>query len=141
VGESTWRATLSRLRDAIQVCPSCARENFYDADRPDAACWSCGAALGKPLRLVFDRETLVLNRDTRVASHHIARDYDFAHTVARVAQHPGDPRKWGLLNTTARPWRATIPGRAAIEIEPNRSVSLVPGTTLDFGRAVARLEQ
>ncbi len=140
VRESEWRATLAHLCDAIVYCAGCGAEGFYD---PDAlregggragSCWSCGAALTLPPRIRIGRHVVMLNRDTQLFPHHLdaQRRYDFAQPAAAMAQHPGDPRVWGLKNLSQEKWVITTPDGAR-DVPPGRSVTLASGTRIHFG--------
>jgi hypothetical protein len=114
----------------------CERENLWDDQAGGAiACWACDASIDAPVRLRFEGSYLVLNRGTRVFRHHLERDYDFATVVAQVVQHPSRPDVWGLRNMAERPWRVSPPGGSTYEVGYGQTVSLIPDTLLDLGRA------
>ncbi len=139
VRESVWRAAMARLRDSIVRCPSCGRENLFDQDRPRRACWSCQHAIEPPLRLDLGGQYLVLNEDTRLFRHHLVRDYDFTRALAEVARHPERPDVWGLRNCSDHAWTVRLDGGERRPVEPGRSVSLVPGTTITLREGEVRL--
>jgi DNA-binding helix-hairpin-helix protein with protein kinase domain len=134
VQESVWRRALAQTRDSVRDCPWCGKQNLFDADATVTPCWFCERALDAPLRIVIDGWVVILNEDTRLHGHHLRRDYDFESVVAEVARHPSRPDTWGLRNMSDQPWRVEVPGRPPTTIEPSRSVGLVPGTRIDFGR-------
>jgi serine/threonine protein kinase len=140
VRESVWRLGLARLRDLIMECSSCGRTNIYDEDEPDRRCWSCENVMARPLRLRVGRVTVVLRERSTIYRHHLRFDYDFTTSIAGVAQHPQRPELWGLQNLTEHSWDVRMPDGSQITVEPNRSVSLVPGIVIDFGDAQATLE-
>ncbi len=139
VRESVWRSAFSRLRDQVLRCHTCSKENYWSADGTAIRCWSCEGDLQTPLRLEIDDRTLVLNEDTRVCSHHLHMDYDFATTVASVTRHPDHPDRWGLRNESARTWTVRTVTGGELDVPPSRSVALVPDTRIDLGTASARL--
>lgn len=139
VREGVWRSHLSRLLDGIAVCV-CGRENLTDDGVPLGPCWSCGSVLRPPVRLRFGPRVLVLNAGTRVTGHHLRRDYDYGDTVAEVVAHPQRPDLWGLRNATASTWRVTGPDGQEQDVDPGRSIGLVPGVSLRIGGAVATIE-
>ncbi|HET7690624.1 MAG TPA: hypothetical protein VFK41_09610 [Nocardioidaceae bacterium] len=139
VREGVWRSHLSRLLDGVVMC-ACGRENLTDDGVPLRACWSCGREIPSPVRLRFGPRVLVLNAGTQVTRHHLVRDYSYDHVVGEVVAHPSRPGLWGLRNLTQQSWRATAPDGTDQEVPPGRSLGLVVGTTLDFGRATAVLE-
>ncbi len=78
----------------------------------------------------------MLNYDTRLFPHHTDphKAYDFSKPVAAVSQHPKNPQIWGLKNLSDEKWVATGADKSAKDVEPGRSVTLVKGTQIDFGR-------
>jgi DNA-binding helix-hairpin-helix protein with protein kinase domain len=139
VREGVWRSHLSRLLDGIVIC-SCGRENLTDDGVPMRPCWSCGNEIAPPVRLRFGPRVLVLNAGARVTRHHLLRDYDYDQVVGEVVAHPSRPGLWGLRNLTKDPWRATAPDGTEQEVVPGRSIGLMLGTRIDFGRATGILE-
>lgn len=141
VRDSQWRGELIRCRDLLRPCRRCAAMNFFDRTRPMSTCWNCATELGPPLRLIFPDATLVLNEGTEVSAHHLGlRSYDFEHTVARVSRHPQRPDAWGLTNTADVGWKVRMPTGDVRVVEPGRSVGLIPGMSVSFGTATAKLE-
>lgn len=139
VREGLWRAHLSRLLDGIVVC-ACGRENPTDDGRPFRPCWSCGAEVSPPVRLVFGDRALVLNAGTRVTRHHLRRDYAYERVVAEVSAHPSRPGVWGLRNESDLVWEVIAADGQRRPVEPGRSVGLVVGATIDFGPTRAVIE-
>jgi eukaryotic-like serine/threonine-protein kinase len=140
VRESEWRASMARLRDSIVLCGACGAENFYDADTLRAtgspgACWSCNAGLRLPVRIKVGRHVVMLNHDAMLFPHHLdeTKLYDFSRPAAAITQHPSDPRIWGLKNLSPEKWVA-VGGEGTRDVAPGRSVTLVQGTRIQFGR-------
>ncbi len=140
VREGVWRAHLSRLLDAITLCPTCERENLTDDGRLLSPCWSCGTELRPPVRLLIGHRPLVLNPGTVVTRHHLFRDYDYDTVVGDVVQHPRRPGLWGLRNRGPAAWQVTSPDGEVHHVDTGRSTGLVPGARLDFGRVEGRIE-
>jgi eukaryotic-like serine/threonine-protein kinase len=138
VRESYWRLDLARLRDSIQRCPSCRKENFWTGAE-NRVCWSCRTALPAPIRLEIDRRPLVLNEDSVVSAHHLAVNYDYATVVGRVAEHPTNPGRWGLRNESSSSWSVQLPTGSLVVVEPGRSVGLVAGAQIRMGQTDAVL--
>ncbi len=142
VRESEWRAAMVRLRDSIIYCSHCALENFYDAEKLKTTngnpglCWSCAVQLVLPPRLRVGKQTVMLNYDTQLFPHHTDdnRLYDFSHAVAVVTQHPTQKNVWGLKNLSDDKWVVTTAAGDVRDVEPNRSVTLAPGTRIHFGK-------
>jgi DNA-binding helix-hairpin-helix protein with protein kinase domain len=138
VRESVWRSAMARLRDAIQRCAACRKENFWQGGSGN--CWFCDRPLAPPLRLVIDGRTLVLNDDTIVRGHHLSHVYDDHRVVARIARHPDRPERWGLRNETSTAWPVTLPSGETTTAEPGRAVGLLPGTSFVVDGATASIE-
>jgi eukaryotic-like serine/threonine-protein kinase len=141
VRESEWRGAMVRLTDSIIYCAHCGSENFYDSDALKASggttapCWSCQKPLNLPPRIRIGKNNVVmLNHDTKLFPHHIypERSYDFTHPVAEVTRHPKDPNIWGLKNLSADNWNSKV-GETTKVVESGRSVTLIAGTTINFG--------
>jgi serine/threonine protein kinase len=137
VREGVWRSKMSRLLDGIVVC-ACGRENFSD-DGAGSTCWACSAAIPAPVLLDIAGRILVLNAGSRLTRHHLTRDYDYDTVLGEVQQHPTRPGVWGLRNTGTTNWRVRLAGGSEQQVEPGRSVGLVPGTELQFGAVSAVL--
>jgi serine/threonine protein kinase len=142
VRESEWRVAMVRLRDSIIYCPSCASDNFYNADTLKSSggkptpCWLCKKEIQLPPRIRIGRNIVMLNHDTKLYPHHIdeAKLYDFSTSVAEVNRHPTDPKIWGLKNLSGEKWVCTIDEGAVKDVEPGRSVTLAVGTKINFGK-------
>ncbi|HSI84931.1 MAG: serine/threonine protein kinase [Candidatus Methylacidiphilales bacterium] len=141
VRESEWRAGLSKLRDLIYYCPNCSAENFVHEGEdpldtvPESICWGCGCELTVPFRLCVGRQTVVLNQDTRIFTHHVdpRKRNDFSTPVAELAQHPVRPEVWGLKNLSNTKWTTLGPNGKRLEVDPGRSVSIAYNTRIHFG--------
>lgn len=148
VAESKWRAEMIKLRDSIVYCGHCKSENFYDPEALAAsggkpgACWSCHKDLHLPLRIRIGRNVVMLNHDTKLYPHHIddERLYDFTQPVAEVTRHPTDPNIWGLKNLSGEKWSSTTTQGTVNDIGPGRSITLVSGTSIAFGRAEGEIK-
>lgn len=142
VRESEWRAALVHLRDSIVYCPGCGAQNFYDPARlrsqgDPGLCWSCGAGLKLPPRIRLGRDVVMLNYDSQLFPHHVdeRRRYDFSSPVARVVQHPDDPRIWGMKNVSQEKWVITDRDNSVKDVFPGQAVTLSPGIRIHFGQS------
>ncbi len=142
VRELEWLPAMVRLRDSIVYCSACKAEVFWDAAIGAApTCWQCGKPVTLPPRLVVDRQTIMLNYDACVSAHHVgAEKWGFDRPVAEVAQHPTNPDVWGLRNLSSTTWTAATPTGGLLEVVPGRSVTLAPGTSVNFGTAQGVIE-
>lgn len=142
VRETTWRAAMSRLRDAILYC-GCGAQNFYNEDAVRAAggasgaCWRCNRALRLPPRIRIGRSIVMLNHDAALFPHHLddGAPLDFTTPVAEVTRHPTDPNRWGLKNLTADPWTVTAADGSVRGVDPGKNLLLAVGTKIHFGKA------
>jgi len=138
IRESEWRSAMARLRDCIYYCSNCGEENFCDFETKssNAICWSCGKNTRTPMYLQLGRHQISITRDTKIFPHHADKDslYDFSNPVAEVSRHPTDPDRWGIKNLTQIKWTASAAGGKTLEVEPGRSIGIVPGTVINFGK-------
>jgi serine/threonine protein kinase len=143
VRESEWRAAMIRLRDSIIYCNKCGAENFYQIDEngtaatKQAPCWSCKTTAKPPFRIQIERQTIMLNHDSRLYQHHVdgQRLYDFLSPVGEVVRSPKDPNTWGLKNLTTEKWVGSDPDGSVFDIEPNKSIKLIAERKVNFGKS------
>lgn len=138
VRESEWRAVLVQLRDAIFHCQQCGAESFFapgERDGPLSICWSCRQPLAAPMRLQLGRNLVVLDAGTELFPHHLdrLRRYDFSAPLAVVQQHPRHAHVWGLSNRSGATWVIITADGATRDVEPGRTLTLAPGTKVQFG--------
>jgi DNA-binding helix-hairpin-helix protein with protein kinase domain len=141
VVETEWREAFARLRYSLVSCPACGMEHSPGADDadPDPArllCVACGIEVPLPLGLLVGRDEIALVPGAEVTAHHLdpARRFDDATVLAAVEPHPSDPTVLGLRNRGGTGWRATFADGRGAEIAPGRTLRLMPGVTVDFGR-------
>ncbi len=139
--ETQWRTAMARLRDSVLACPACGYEHALDADDADPdpsrfACLSCGAEVPVPPRLALGRDVVVLGRGAELFPHHLdpARPFVFEPALAAVEAHPANPAVTGLRNLADVPWTCRLPDGSAAAIAPGRTIRLVHGLDIDFGR-------
>lgn len=138
---SEWQRALAAAEDSLLPCPSCGKQNFFDAEAGPRSCWSCRRTVGAPLRLVLaGKRVVVLNATTQLYRHHLSRfsgdPGDRGAAVAAMSKHPQQDI-WGLKNLTDAQWYATLPDGAAQIVEPGRSLTARPGTKVNFGEVSA----
>ena len=124
VRESEWRKAMVRLHDSVVFCASCGRENLADVDDDGAPvadvvavggqrCWSCGARLALPPRLVLASHPVVLAHDTVLHGYHLAGRYDFTVPAARSPAIPRTPASGACATSPPRPgWPASPAARS-----------------------------
>ena len=141
VRESQWKAAMVQLRDSILYCSSCGLENFYDTDtlRQNGGklnpCWSCKNDIILPFRMRIEKNTIMLNHNTKLYPHHIdeQRPYDFSEPVAEVVHNPKNPNVWGLKNLTSEKWTMKRSDGTIQDVFPGKSVPLISGLEINFG--------
>ncbi|WP_289059189.1 protein kinase [uncultured Mesotoga sp.] len=134
--EGEWRKAFVSLRDSVYYCSNCGEENFRDFESTEtAACWSCKKQTKTPMSIVIEKNRIAITRDMRLYPHHLDRDseFNFSKPQAEVARHPTDPNKWGIKNLSSTAWTAKAPDGNELGIDPGRSISIVPGTKINFG--------
>jgi DNA-binding helix-hairpin-helix protein with protein kinase domain len=142
VRETEWREAMAQLRDSVLYCSACAAESFYDSHRMGTkqgpgTCWNCGRPLVLPPRLRIGRNVIMLNYDSQLYAHHLnsEKEIDFSVPVAEVTRHPSKPDVWGLKNMSDEKWSVTHRDGDLRHVPPGRTVALVLGTKIHFGRA------
>ena len=144
IRENEWRVILINLRDSIFYC-RCGGQNFYDSDSvkngENQKCWACNHLLVYPPRLRINNAVVMLNHDTKLYPHHTDRSqkFSFATPQAAVIRHPQDPNRWGLQNLSTNAWTITLPDNSVKTVEPQRSVNLTAGISINFGNTVAEI--
>jgi eukaryotic-like serine/threonine-protein kinase len=142
IKESEWRAAMVRLRDCIIYCAGCGAQVFFDptegrnGPRSPPKCWACRNAVLVPLYMQIGKACVMLNHDTRLYPHHLddKRPYDFSAPVAETTRHPTAPGIWGLRNLSESPWSSTNAAGQPADVPPGKSVALVPGSRIMFGK-------
>lgn len=138
---SEWQRALGALEDSILPCPSCGKQNFFDAETGRRSCWSCRETIGAPLRLILEgKRVVVLNTDTHLYQHHLSKfsgdPGNRGAAVAAMSKHPQQD-VWGLKNLCSTQWYATLPDGTAQIVEPGRSLTARPRTKVNFGEVSA----
>ncbi len=143
VKESEWIGAFSRLRDALYYCQHCNSPNFFDFEDHTNGnhqhCWRCKNPSNLPLRLEIGDRKILCTHHTRIYAHHTSQRLNFNDEIARMAQHPHQPDRWGLKNVSDSPWQVITAEGKALEVPVGRSVPLKHGLTIRFGGAEGRL--
>ncbi len=141
--EAEWCAAFSAMATAAFPCPRCGFEHVASPapgggiDGP-RVCAACGAVLAVPPMLAIGRALVSLAPGRGVPAFLLQPDQpmDFATLGASVEAHPTNPGIFGLRNRTEENWRATLPDRSTIAVPPGRTMRLIHGATIAFGKAV-----
>ncbi|TDR93959.1 protein kinase domain-containing protein [Enterovirga rhinocerotis] len=138
VVETEWRAAMARLRDAVTHCPTCTFEIPLDMSASEAQprCPVCATAVPRPTRMTLGRYLVAMQADRRLFAHHVEPTAPIAmrDSVAAVDKHPTDESILGLRNLTQAPWRGRTSGGQPVTIVPGRTVRIIDGLGIDFGR-------
>lgn len=140
VTETEWKRTMVTLRDAIIDCTACGQaENFYDRiqvqSQTPIICWACGRECKLPFRIRVGSHLVNLNRDAKLYPHHTEeQEWDFTEPTAQVVSHPADPGVYGLKNLSSHKWTTRGADGVLRDVLPGKSVSLVSGTRIYFGK-------
>jgi DNA-binding helix-hairpin-helix protein with protein kinase domain len=137
VGESEWRAALSRLRDCVARCASCSASSYVDPRAAGApvVCWNCQTALQPAYLDLSTGAALVVSEEAQLLRHHVelGSPYGFSEVVGVMRPHPSRAGYLGLANRSTRPWQTMRAGREPVEVPPGATVGLSAGTVIDFG--------
>jgi hypothetical protein len=139
IRENEWRVLLINLRDSLFYC-GCGAQNFYDGDNIKT-CWACSKPLVSPPRLRINNALIMLNYDTLLYPHHIdqTQKFNFSQPQAAVSRHPQDPSRWGLQNISDSAWTITLADNSVKMVDPQRSVNLAAGISINFGNTSAEI--
>ncbi|MBQ5921951.1 MAG: hypothetical protein IIW91_01225, partial [Alistipes sp.] len=95
VTENKWLDTFANLMSGIAICPHCGAEVFYDQSKTELGiahiCWGCQRNVPIPARLVTERSCVLLNRESKLYSHHLYADCNMETVVGSVVQNPKNP--------------------------------------------------
>ena len=144
VRESEWRKAMVRLHDSVVFCASCGRENLADVDDDGAPvadvvavggqrCWSCGARLALPPRLVLASHPVVAGARHGAARLPPGRPLRLRRAGGRDHPPPRGPRSLGPAQRHRRTLARPRAQRLQSQIAPGRAVALTEGLTLAFG--------
>lgn len=143
VKEGEWIGGFSRLRDSLYYCSHCASPNFFDFEALDngqhQGCWRCAQNSVLPMRLEIGDRRILCNHQAELYPHHLGNRLDFSSVVAKIAQHPHNPDKWGLQNTSNQEWECISSDGKSVFVAPGKSVPLKHGLTLRFGTVEGKL--
>ena len=123
---------LRRLRDAMTPCASCGQTNFLDD--PASSCRVCGRPLLPAYLLSVGRHRLPVSVFTEVRADHLpgSSAVEGQTLLAAVRRHPQDSNRLGLHNRSPRTWTATLADGRVFRVEPDQTVDLLPGLSVDL---------
>jgi len=144
VTEGEWQKLFRMLSDGVVSC-GCRAVNLWDVrTQLPVTCWHCGNPVALPpglfIRFNSHSSLILLSRKARIRQWHLnpyAEDSDAV--LGEVAQHPTDPRIWGLRNLTLESWLATRPDGTSHEVPPRKATTLEAGLKINMAGAVAEV--
>jgi DNA-binding helix-hairpin-helix protein with protein kinase domain len=146
VTEGEWQRLFLQLSDGIIPCPRCRAENIWEPGGKAFSCWNCSAPIPLPPKLVVttsagSHHVLLTDgaRLTREAMGQGSREEADPVPVGQVVRNPADPTVWGIRNLSRVAWRVTFPDGHSLEVPPQKSVPLNPGTRIDLGGSSAEI--
>ena len=146
VTEGEWQRLFLQLADGIVSCPGCRAENIWEPGGKALSCWNCESPVPLPPKLVVTTSFgahHVLLTDGATISHSViapgSREEGDPAPVGQVVRNPADPAIWGIRNLSRLTWRATFPDGRSLEVPPQKSVPLNPGTRVDLGGVSAEI--
>lgn len=138
--EKQWKDTMVKLLDSIMICPNCGAEVFFDEKREEAGenhiCWGCQTVLSAPPQIKIGKHRILLNKNSKIKSHHLNNDYDLSTDVASVSQNPNNPAQWGLRNDSNDTWTYIRPDGTQSMLPPGRTAAFVVGAKINFGSMI-----
>lgn len=144
VTENKWLETFSNMMSGIITCPNCGAEVFYDDAKESIGvahtCWGCQGTVQIPAKLIIGKNTVLLNADTKLSSHHVYSDFDIDTVVGETVQNPKNPNLWGIKNKDKVNWTYVKADGSQIPVEPGRSASIAPGAKINFGQVIGEFK-
>ena len=140
ITELEWMTTFSNMMSGTVQCPNCGARIFYDEDlvAKGAAhvCWNCYETVQMPPILKVGKNTVLLNKEAKVSSHHIYNDYDMDKVVGSVVQNPNNPNLWGVRNEDTVNWTYEKADGTQIPVAPGRTAGIAKGVKIHFTNGV-----
>ena len=136
ITEPQWMDAIANMMSGMMQCPKCGARIFYDEDLEKQGvghiCWNCQGSISVPVKLKVGKNTVLLNKNTRIMRHHIYGDYDMDTPVGSVVQNPKNPDLWGIRNEDKVNWTYEKADGTQIPIEVGRSAGIAPGVKIHF---------
>jgi len=135
--ENQWKDAIAQLRNSIMYCAFCGLENFYDRQKVKLGethhCWQCKGRITLPPRIKIGQQLVMLNQGSELSLHHIRGNFDFKTLVAKVNQHPKDPKRWGLTNMGTDNWTLSKKDGESVIVAPGKTAPLQTDARINFG--------
>ena len=138
VVETEWLRAFARLRDVVLRCRGCGFEAALDVDAEAAGqpCAACGVPVARPTRMRLPDQFVALLPGCELYRHHLEPGAapTLGDPVGRMERHPGDAAIVGLHNLSQLAWNGRLRDGAAMNVGPGRTIRVVDGLEIDFGR-------
>ncbi len=139
--ETQWRNAFAAMVPAVFACSGCGYEHAAHLAAGNTigcaeSCLACGARLEPPAMLALGRTVVALQAHGGVPAHLLepGLPINFRRLGASVETHPTNPSIQGLCNMGDATWRATLPDRSAFAVPPGRTLRILPGAMIEFGK-------
>ncbi len=136
--ESEWRGAMAHLRDVTVTCTGCGFAHGVDRNRHMAArrCVICQDDLPLPPALLVRADPILIPPLRRIYDYQFGSAYLVADMppLATVERHPKDATIIGLRNGAATTWSARTPEGQVIAVPPDKTVRILDGVAIDFGK-------
>jgi hypothetical protein len=133
--ETAWIKVFSTLYDKIISCASCGVENFLTESMK---CWKCSNVYPKPILLKVKNANnnvtaaeIAITAGKQLSSRHFKKDGDKLFGV--IAQHPKDPKMFGLRNDSGGEWTFVNGKGETVAVPVDRNVPVNQNNKIDFG--------
>ena len=138
VVETEWLRAFARLKDAVLQCQNCGFEAALDveAEADGPPCSACGCTVLRPTRMRLPDQFVALLPGSELFRHHVEPGLapTLGEPVGRMERHPGDAAIVGLHNLSRIAWNGRLRDGAAMNVGPGRTIRVVDGLEIDFGR-------
>ncbi len=143
ITELEWMTLFANMMSGMMQC-SCGAQVFYDesleAKGAAHTCWNCQQVVGVPPKLVVEKNTIVLNPNSKLLHHHIYNDFDMEREVGSLVQNPKNPALWGIRNEDAVNWTYEKPDGTQIPVEIGKTAGIASGVKLHFSDSVGEFK-
>ncbi len=140
VTENQWLDAFANMISGITYCSKCGAEIFYDEINSDQKCWNCNKKVTFPIFITIGKNKVLLNKDSKLYSHHINSDYDMDTIVGSIVQNPSNPKLWGIKNESATNWTYIKSDGQQIPVGIGKSAAILKNIKIDFGQSIGEIK-
>lgn len=131
ITEKKWMEAFANLISGISPCPKCRAEVFIPNN-----CWNCQHTLPVPVTLAVEKSRILIQKSTKLYSHHINNDYDMKSVIASVTKNPNNPGILGLLNQSSENWTYIKTDGSQIPVAIGKNAAVIKGAKINFGSVI-----